>query len=261
MYMQWPLFFAHFYWKVLSTFQTVCPVWVQVAQTVVHFAEFQVQARKRGVLGWVLGCFVYVHIPKRVFYQSSHQNQATTKNSYHKVGTNLAQLHAHSAIKDELNTLVTSQQLAVTFWQVEHNLNTLLSAHASPCWNYGTISFADQILHTGTCDISILQNKLTYWVLAEGTSANEISTIGKQKFRIIAFCWTEWFYVQTKMAHFHCLAFQSRWFEVFWDAGSISGRTLLRQKVVVGQQFANSAKFYFSMTWDFKFWIQFYKST
>ena len=52
--------------KVLSTFQTFCPVGVQVAQTVVHFAHFQVQARKRGVLGWGCGCFVYVHIPERV---------------------------------------------------------------------------------------------------------------------------------------------------------------------------------------------------
>ena len=29
------------------------------------FAHFQVQSRKWGVLGWALGCFVYVHIPER----------------------------------------------------------------------------------------------------------------------------------------------------------------------------------------------------
>ena len=51
--------------KVLPTVQTFCPVGIQIAQTVVHFAHFQVQARKRGVLGWALGCFVYVHIPQR----------------------------------------------------------------------------------------------------------------------------------------------------------------------------------------------------
>ena len=37
----------------LSTFQTFCPVGFQVAQTVVHFSHFQVQARKRGVWGGV----------------------------------------------------------------------------------------------------------------------------------------------------------------------------------------------------------------
>ena len=37
--------------NVFPTFQTCCPVGVQVDQTVVHFAHFQVQARKRGVLG------------------------------------------------------------------------------------------------------------------------------------------------------------------------------------------------------------------
>ena len=51
--------------KVLPTFQTFCPVGVQIAQTVVHFAHFQVQARKRGVLGWAWGCFVCVNIAKR----------------------------------------------------------------------------------------------------------------------------------------------------------------------------------------------------
>ena len=42
------------YIKVLSGLG--CPA-------VVHFAHFQVQARKRGVLGWGWECFVYVHIP------------------------------------------------------------------------------------------------------------------------------------------------------------------------------------------------------
>ena len=60
-------FFAHFR-MVLSNFQTFCPVGVEVAQTAVqfHFAHFQVQARKKGVLGWGWGCFVYVHIQKGV---------------------------------------------------------------------------------------------------------------------------------------------------------------------------------------------------
>ena len=47
--------------KVLPTFQTFCPV----AQTVLHFAHFQVKVRKRGVSEWALGCSMYVHIPKR----------------------------------------------------------------------------------------------------------------------------------------------------------------------------------------------------
>ena len=51
--------------KVLPTFLTFWPDGVLIAQTVVHFIHFQVQARKRGVLEWVLGCFVYIHIPKR----------------------------------------------------------------------------------------------------------------------------------------------------------------------------------------------------
>ena len=54
--------------KVLSTFRTYCTDGGQVAQMVVHFANFQVQAWKRGVLGWVtlgLGCFMYVHILER----------------------------------------------------------------------------------------------------------------------------------------------------------------------------------------------------
>ena len=51
--------------KVLPTFQTFCPVWVHFAQTVVHLAHFQVQARKRGVLGRGSGFFVFLHIPER----------------------------------------------------------------------------------------------------------------------------------------------------------------------------------------------------
>ena len=53
-----------FFWPTsrnfLSTFQTYCPV----AQ-VVHIAHFQVQARKRDVLGWSGGLFVDIHIPER----------------------------------------------------------------------------------------------------------------------------------------------------------------------------------------------------
>ena len=59
-------FFLPTPWKDLPTFQTFCPVGVHFAQTVVHFAHFQVQARKRGVLGWGWGCFVYIHIQKGV---------------------------------------------------------------------------------------------------------------------------------------------------------------------------------------------------
>ena len=42
--------------------ETFCPLfihlpsWIQVAETAVHFAHFHVQARKRGVLGWVWPC-------------------------------------------------------------------------------------------------------------------------------------------------------------------------------------------------------------
>ena len=50
---------------VLPTFQTFCPFGVQIAQTVIHFAHFQVQSKKRGVLGWAWGCFVYVHIQEK----------------------------------------------------------------------------------------------------------------------------------------------------------------------------------------------------
>ena len=51
--------------KVLPSVQTFCPAGVQIAQMVVRFSQFQVQARKKGVLGWAGGRFVYVHIPER----------------------------------------------------------------------------------------------------------------------------------------------------------------------------------------------------
>ena len=51
--------------KILSTFQTFCPVGVQFAQTIFHFAHFQVQARKRGGLASDWGYYVYIHIPAR----------------------------------------------------------------------------------------------------------------------------------------------------------------------------------------------------
>ena len=61
-----------FFWptsrKVLPNFQTLCPVGVQIAQTIVCIAYFQVQARKRGVLVWGLRCFVYVLISKRAVW-------------------------------------------------------------------------------------------------------------------------------------------------------------------------------------------------
>ena len=40
---------------ILPTFQTFCPVGLHFAQTVVHFAHFQVQARTTGVIGWGWG--------------------------------------------------------------------------------------------------------------------------------------------------------------------------------------------------------------
>ena len=55
--------------KVLPTFQIFCPDGVHFAQTVIHFAHFKNQARKRGVLGWGWGCFVFIlpqwHITER----------------------------------------------------------------------------------------------------------------------------------------------------------------------------------------------------
>ena len=50
--------------KVFSTSSTNFPDGSHFAQTVVRFAHLQVQAMKRGVLGWGWGCFVYVHIPE-----------------------------------------------------------------------------------------------------------------------------------------------------------------------------------------------------
>ena len=63
--------------KVLSTFQTFCPVGGPVcpAQTVVHFVHCQVQASKSGVLGWVWRCFVYVHIPERGVWLLSKEQE------------------------------------------------------------------------------------------------------------------------------------------------------------------------------------------
>ena len=58
---------------VLPIFQTFCPVGVQIAQTVVRFAHFQVQARKRGVLGWAWGCFVYLLILERGVWRLSKE--------------------------------------------------------------------------------------------------------------------------------------------------------------------------------------------
>ena len=52
--------------KVLPIFQIFCSVGVHFAQTVVHFANFQNQARKSGVLGLGWGCFVFVLIPEGV---------------------------------------------------------------------------------------------------------------------------------------------------------------------------------------------------
>ena len=59
-------------WSVLSTFKHICPVGIQI-QTLVNFAHFQVQARKRGVLGWGCWCFVYINIPERCFWLLSKE--------------------------------------------------------------------------------------------------------------------------------------------------------------------------------------------
>ena len=58
---------------LLKYFQIFCPVGVQIPQTVVHFAQFQVQARKRGVFGWAWRCLVYVHIPEWGVWLSKEQ--------------------------------------------------------------------------------------------------------------------------------------------------------------------------------------------
>ena len=59
--------------KVFSTSSTNFPDGSHFAQTVVRFAHLQVQAMKRGVLGWGWGCFVYVHITERVLLLSKEQ--------------------------------------------------------------------------------------------------------------------------------------------------------------------------------------------
>ena len=59
--------------KVLPAFQIFSPGGVHFAQTAVHFAHFQVQAKKLGVLGWGLGYFECVHIPKRGLWQLNKQ--------------------------------------------------------------------------------------------------------------------------------------------------------------------------------------------
>ena len=70
----WIIFFCPLLEKFCPPFKhfTQCPVRVHFAQTVVHFTHFQVQARKRGVLGWGWACFVYVHIPERGLWLLSH---------------------------------------------------------------------------------------------------------------------------------------------------------------------------------------------
>ena len=50
----------------LSTFHTFFPVGVQVAQTVAHFAHFQVQARKMVFWGGVRGVLCMYISPKAV---------------------------------------------------------------------------------------------------------------------------------------------------------------------------------------------------
>ena len=57
------IIFAHF-WKIVSSFWTYCPVWVQIAQTVVHIAHFQVQDGSTSHSH--AGCFVLVHIPSAI---------------------------------------------------------------------------------------------------------------------------------------------------------------------------------------------------
>ena len=52
--------------KVLPTIQIFCPVGVHFAQAVVHFAYFQNQARKRGVLRSVGGVLCTYISPKRI---------------------------------------------------------------------------------------------------------------------------------------------------------------------------------------------------
>ena len=59
----------------LPTFPKICPGGVHIAQTVVPFAHFQVQTRKRGALWWAWGCFRYVHIPERSVWRLSKEQR------------------------------------------------------------------------------------------------------------------------------------------------------------------------------------------
>ena len=59
--------------KFLPLFKHFCQVGVQIAQTAVHFAHFQVQARKGG--GGALGCFVYVLIHKKGVWRLSKEQK------------------------------------------------------------------------------------------------------------------------------------------------------------------------------------------
>ena len=58
-----------------SNFQTFFPVGVPFAQTIVHFAHFQVQAWKSGDLGWGWGCFVCVNTsyPQIIFARDTNR--------------------------------------------------------------------------------------------------------------------------------------------------------------------------------------------
>ena len=51
------------FWPRFKHIAQLGTVGVPIAQTVLHFAHFQVKAGKRGVLGQGWGCFVCVHIP------------------------------------------------------------------------------------------------------------------------------------------------------------------------------------------------------
>ena len=61
--------------NVLPTFQTFSslPSWGPNCTDGSSFYHFQVQVRKRGVLGWAYGCFVYVHIPERGVWRLSQE--------------------------------------------------------------------------------------------------------------------------------------------------------------------------------------------
>ena len=62
---EWRWRWINFFCTLLEHFQTFCPDGVHFAQTVVPFAHFQNQAKKRGVFGWGWGYFLFVHIPER----------------------------------------------------------------------------------------------------------------------------------------------------------------------------------------------------